>query len=339
MLRLLKKLIDRLKIARSTEEGMHLATPVFLDDVPKSLPLAKPHQENSNLEAVIKMLVVVDSKVDFMAEVVEALDTHRNEYVVATSGKVSLHTEIIREDLSGLPWSRYWGDYWGVNTGWIGKRAEEIRKEYGDKFDSIVFIIDWDNWTQKGYQGILGWNLGVFYPDGNGYQIQLIKAGRHSVKALYLTLLMELFHAHDDFYRRATGKTLEQYFGVSDFDDNIVHGMAHQDEILSQEESVRMFGSGYDRWDYKPAFKAMTEIFIKLFRINSPTKDMQLQRLTETSKDIFAIHNGIRFQILNWDSYKALRIKDVKVEINPNLKSIPWGGVMTISPDEDPLEN
>lgn len=346
MLRLLKKLIvlssaDKLRMRKRLIKDIaatraHSAHPVFVNEDLKAVALAEPYNKPVNPEAAIKILAIVDSEIDFLDEVEDALTLQRSDYLVATEGRVDVQTTIIREELFNLPWKRYWGENWGVDISWIKTRTQKIREKYGDQFDTIVFIIDFDNWTRQGNITINGWNLGTFYPDQNGYQIQLIKAGRHSQRALYLTLLMELFHAHDDFYRRATGKSLEQYFGVTNFDDNIVHGMAGQGEVLSQEDSVRMFGEGYDRWNYRPAFKAMTGILINLFRINPTEEDMYFEKQDEGSKNVFAISGGTRFLVLNWDTFEKIN-PTKKVAVNENLKSIPWGGVMIIAPDEDPL--
>lgn len=333
-----KEIRDKVLPQKESPTHARSAHPISVTEDLRALVVPEPYNQEIHPEATINILAVVDNSIDFLGEVEEAFEMQRNDYLIATEGRVNLQTSFSRKDLSNLPWSEYWGDNWGVNTGWISEYAKKIKDEYGDKFDTIVFVIDFDNWTKEGNQFIGGWNLGLFYPHTDGYQIQLVKAGRHNVRYTYLTLLMELFHAHDDFYRRATGETLEKFFGVSDFDEDIVHGMAHQYPAkLSQEDSVKMFGEGYDRWDYKPAFKAMTEIFVKIFKIKTTQKDMVFQKVNEQAKDIYVIQNGMRFLVLNWETYSWIKPKDQKVEINPNLKDVLWGGKMVVAPDEDPL--
>jgi len=215
------------------------------------------------IKAQIKLLVFVDTNIDFLPQVIEALELQRQDYLKGTDGEVDVVWEIVRRDLSNLSWIEYWGDNYGVNTNWIGEDTKKIRQEYGLDIDSVAYVFDWNSWTTKGNQYIWGWNLGNFYPDGNGYQVQLIKAGRNSQKALYYTLLMELFHAHDDFYYRATGKRLETMFNVTDFDEDVVHAR-HED---------------YEVFKYVPVIQQMKKVLIELFKVQLKEEDMIFGKL------------------------------------------------------------
>jgi len=114
--------------------------------------------------------------------------------------------------------------------------------------------------------------------------------------------------------------------------------MAHQGIVMSQQQSVALFGEGYDRWDYKPAIKKIQDILVDLFKIKSEYKDMKFQKEYSGAKDIYAIQNNYRFLILNWESFEKVYPKAQKVEVNPKLEETPWGGKMIIVPDEDPLK-
>jgi len=232
------------------------------------------------VKAKIRLLVIVDTKVDFLDEVEKALEMQRRDYLEGSGGEVDVVWEIKRQDLSNLPWREYWGNNYGVSAQWVREDTAKIREKHGSDFDSIAYVIDWDNWTTEGNGWIWGWNLGTFYPDRNGYQVQLIKAGRHSLKALYYTFLMELFHAHDDFYYRATGKRLETIFNVTDFDEDVVHAL-HDD---------------YQVFKYIPVIQEMKDVLVDLFRIKEEKQSMYGELFNDPSGNgkVWFVRNGKR---------------------------------------------
>ena len=235
------------------------------------------------MKAKINLLAIVDTKIDFLDQVKEALEMQRQDYLKGTDGDVDIETTIIREDLSGLSWVEYWGNNYGVNINWIREHTGPIKEKYGEEIHSIAYVIDWNNWTKKGNQNIWGWNLGKFYPDEDGYQIQLVRAGRNSVQAMYYTFLMELFHAMDDFWYRATRLRLEEIFNVTDFDEDVVHAR-HPD---------------YEVFKYIPAIRQMKDALIELFRIKQKYMEdviLVFDPLTEKgSKDrkIYRLNNEL----------------------------------------------
>ena len=209
------------------------------------------------MKATIILLVVVDTAITYLNQVEEALELQRADYLSGTDQELDIVWEIKRQDLSNLNWIEYgYGkDNYGLDTNWVKKDTQKIYTSANNSIHSVAYVFDWYSWTDKGKQNIWGWNLGRFYPDNNGYQVQLIRAGNNNIKAVYYTFLMELFHAIDDFYYRATHKRLEEFFNVTDFDEDIVHAR-HDD---------------YEIFKYVPAIRQMKDILIELFTINNKT--------------------------------------------------------------------
>ena len=98
------------------------------------------------------------------------------------------------------------------------------------------------------------------------------------------------------------------------------------------------YGKGWLKWeDWKDNITGVFTITDHNREDYIKQPDMTFQKRAKNSKDIYAIQNGMRFMILNWESYAKIKPEVQKVEVNPKLKSVPWGGKMIIVPDEDPL--
>jgi len=232
------------------------------------------------VKAQIKLLVVVDESVKYLEQVEEALELQRQDYLTGTDGEVDVVWDIKRQDLSNLPWQIYWADNWGVDTTWVTDNTKDL----GD-YDSVAFVIDWDNWTKEGNQSIWGWNLGRFY---NGYQVQLIRFADNNIKSVYYTFLMELFHALDDFYYKDTGKRLEELFNVTDFDEDIVHAR-HDD---------------YEVFKYIPAVRQMKDILIELFKIKESVGESFMKLVIKDGEQYLRNEKGEDRHIVNVFSLK-----------------------------------
>lgn len=222
------------------------------------------------MKAKIKLLIVVDTAIDYLSDVEKALEKQRQDYLTGTNGEVDIVWEIIRQDLSNLNWVEYGygNDNYGLDIKWVKGDTANIADSYEDKIDSVAYVFDWNSWTTKGNQ-IWGWNLGIFY---NGYQVQLVKAGRGAIQAMYYTFLMELMHAHNDFYRRATGKRLEDIFNdVALWDEDIVHAR-HDD---------------YEVFKYIPVIRQMKDILIDLFKIKATNMKLTWEEIQQLYRIVF----------------------------------------------------
>jgi len=209
---------------------------------------------------MIKLLIIIDKISGKELDIInDALELQNKDYLKGTDGELGISWDFQKRDLSDITWEDYFGNNYGVNRGWITAEVKKLVNQYGDKYDSVAYVIK--DWTDKGNQGIWGWNLGAFYPWKSGYQVQLIRY-HPNADWLYKTFLMELFHAINDFYYRKTNKRLEDFFEVTDFDMDIVHG-----------EHIK-----YDSFKYIPVIRQMKDILIDLFAEDDMTKE-QVEKL------------------------------------------------------------
>jgi len=216
------------------------------------------------MKATIKMLVVVDLKVDlkidYLDDVKVALERQRDDYREATDDDLDVIWDILPQDLSNLSWVEYgYGkDNYGVDIGWL-KNDIQTKPDYY----SVAYVIDESNWTKKGNQGIWGWSISL----PNQSHIQLVKGQKGKVTSMYYTFLMELMHSWDNLYFKVTRKRLEDVFMVSNYDEDIIHGRLPE----------------YDAFKYVDVIRKMKDILIDLFRINKQTKPMYGQLIKDPS--------------------------------------------------------
>lgn len=198
----------------------------------------------------IRILCVLDLWTDF-ENVRVALDKVREDYETGTENKVSLSFVTQNSDFTGIPFEDYYGGNYGVSREWIRKFAKERFTMFGDTIDCIMLFIKDKNWTLSGNRNIWGWNLGEFF---SGYQIQLIRMKEKEGNLPYdyvnrwnrLTVSMELAHSLDNM-ADAKGISLENIFGVLDFDEDIVHNQTmwhngYRDQLrIIADSLVKMF--------------------------------------------------------------------------------------------------
>lgn len=262
---------------------MNKPFPIFATELSKELPIFRPSAFITEKKpiAAIKLLVVVDETIADLRKIEQALQLQNNDYLAGTDGELEVRHEIVRANLSGLPWSDYWGNNYGVNWWWI---EQETQKRVGVGAYSIAYVIDDSNWTRQGNQNIWGWHTGKH----NGFQVQLIRYGeQNSVDWPYKTFLMELAHSWDNLYERVISKQIEELFGVADFDEDIIHGRANPPWVVFQ---------------YVPVFKVLKQFLTNYFRIKKMKyiilSDKNQYLLYEEYKLAFAIADEIELKLL-----------------------------------------
>lgn len=133
-------------------------------------------------------------------------------------------------DFSDYPIEIYYSDNLGMDRTWLRKQCERVYTDYGTTVDQVVFMCHRDNWR---LDGIWGWNISKQY---SGYGVQQVRFDDRNLANTVGTLYHELMHDHDSFIYTYTGKTIEIYVQVDDWDDDVVHG-------------GRAYG-GHPVWDY-----------------------------------------------------------------------------------------
>jgi len=201
---------------------------------------------------MIKFLVRIDTAISFKDDYRKQVELalHQQQDTYRLNG-VNIEYEIIPQYLSNAPWLTNI-----VSYSWMNVETLKL-KQSGYKAYSVVYIFAEENWKAE---GIGGWHVGNY----NGYQVQLIKGFKNNLLWLTRTLLMESMHSWDTPILNA-GINLSEYLGVNDYDETLVHGMYWQGTTLSQQESVRIFGKEYERYDYSLLIKKLSPLLAKIF--------------------------------------------------------------------------
>jgi len=268
------------------------------------------------MKATIKLLVVVDTAITYLDQVEEALEKQRQDYLNGTDNELDITWIIKRQDLSGLNWIEYgYGkDNYGVEIKWL---ENDVKDKIGTY--SIAYVIDENNWTDKGNQGIWGWSISL--PDT--VHIQLIKGMKGNVTAMYWTFLMELMHSWDNLYFKITRKRLEDVFMVSNYDEDIIHGKLPE----------------YDAFQYIEVIRKMKDILIDLFKISNKTMYGILVKGHPNRDKIYFVRKHKRHHInsaellttlFKWDEVISIsREKWDKLEVGEPIGFISKGRIIT----------
>jgi len=206
----------------------------------------------------MRLLCLVDERAQSYGSVPRALEKLRELY----AGILPVTWTIEYRNFDGIKWVPYFtnpegfSDY-GVDWARIQTDTREIWNRHGYAFDCVVYFIHPDNWYPQD-SPVAGWNLGAFY---NNYQVQLVRA--KDIPNIEFTLKMEIFHNHNEFVYRELGVDLAKVYGVKDFDEDIVHGLAYG--TLSQEKAVALFGRGYTKWEYRIALEKVKDLLDRTF--------------------------------------------------------------------------
>jgi len=103
-----------------------------------------------------------------------------------------------------------------MSTKEIGKYTSRIAEDHGYNVDIVMCFIDRKNWksSQLNLYGV------HYYKVLNTYEIAIVRErSKDEVTAYH-----EILHALDDIIYTETGVRLETVFGVTDFDNDVVHG-------------------------------------------------------------------------------------------------------------------
>ena len=198
------------------------------------------------MKAQVKLLIIVDTAIDYLSQIEKSLEMQRKDYLVGTEGDVDIVWDIKRQDLSGLNWIEYgYGkNNYGVSPAWISQDTSEIKGEYY----SVAYVIKDTNWTKKGNLYISGWSVGFY----NGYHIQLVKGYKNNIEANYQTFLMELIHGFNEYSVSRLGVNFNTLFNVRNWDEDVIHA-EHPD---------------YELFEYISVIEKIKPILIELFKIN-----------------------------------------------------------------------
>ena len=107
----------------------------------------------------------------------------------------------------------------------------------------------------------------------------------------------------------------------------VVNNGTHAVELYNESDVHHYFDS------YEPWRKTTSEMSWPL-KIVVTLQIMQFQKLNDGAKKVFAVYQGKRFWVLDWDSLEALN--GTNVSINPTLNQLPYGGAIFVSHTDDP---
>lgn len=186
----------------------------------------------------MRILILFDKSITSRrSEVDTALERIKSDYKDATN--VSWIYE--DRDFSTLRWVEYQPTYLGIAWDIIAKDANAVPK---DKYDNIIYLVSEENWKAN---GIGGWSLGTPI---NGFQIQLIRIYANGPEWLYKTFAMEIAHGWNDMTIQELGDNLLADFGVSSFDNEVVHG-CNKKYGINVPDNPPMTGY-FTNYDYTP---------------------------------------------------------------------------------------
>lgn len=224
----------------------------------------------------MRILLILDTKSQDKTEIIQdAWNKFLSDYSEISGLKIE-RTDVYR-DFSLAPWIEYlpYKGAYGFDTNWVRNICNQLWKVENGAYDLVIFAVDETNWKEP--NKAWGWNLGQWF---NDYQVQMVRVSSY----LDLGFKMEVLHALDQFIMRELGINLNKYFGVPDFDTNIVHGESFPDwenKLKFQNMSKEYPYKVYD--GYKLAITQMGDLLIKTFnkRRNKWQQVLILKKLLE----------------------------------------------------------
>lgn len=231
-----------------------------------------------------RLYIVADEKLRNRIETFDqAFELLRKDYEVVEG--LTLYRYLEWQSFENVGWEDYWGDgeSFGLDRAWIALQNKRIRKQSGEEFASVVYLVDPSNWKA---QGIGGWNLGRFF---SGMSAQIAK-GYNTVRSTHLVLSMEVAHALNEQVYRELGIRLKDVFGVKDWDYEIVHG-EHPD---------------YTAFQYQPVFKRIADLLLRTFQKREArfaqqlkTKLSLLTRLVDLYRQLIVLMRKVESPVLD----------------------------------------
>lgn len=138
----------------------------------------------------------------------------------------------VREhDFENLPFSIYYGDAKGINRLYLEKTTAQIYKDWKEGVDFLVYMPHERNWHAE---GMWGWNISTAF---SGYEVEQVRWDADNRANTVGTLYHELFHALDSFTYRYTAVDISKIVGVTDWDDDVVHGEGDDWEYIRHKEN------------------------------------------------------------------------------------------------------
>lgn len=249
---------------------------------PNPVVLAEPYIAP---KSCLKILILVDTAHTSTSNLNTALEAEKAEIEASTGGETTTSWEFRPYDLSNCPWQIYgnysFGQAWGPSFAWIEQELKKIQLSDKDKFNFVQFVFDESHWgTQSSTLSVFGYSLNQFIPNPlPNYSVQIVRSRNNaSWTGLKKTFDMELAHSFDNF-AQIIGLNLNTLFGVTDFDEDVIHGR-------DPRYPVFQYGQVYA--------KLKDVLFNKLFKITM----FDLLK-TDSRPEQYVIINNKRFWVLN----------------------------------------
>lgn len=163
----------------------------------------------------MRNLILLDATLDPRKQDIEnALLKIREDYATCTPVDWAYETR----DFATTPWVEYQPGSKGISFDVIAADTQAIFIRDGEKWDNIIYVVDPAHWHAE---FIGGWNLG--YPR-HGYSVEIVLAA-FNPPTLYKIFAMEIAHSWNDMAIQEIGDNLLSTFGVTDFDNQVIHGV------------------------------------------------------------------------------------------------------------------
>ena len=238
----------------------------------------------------MRILILLDNKIiNRKADADVALERIKADYY----GVSPVSWEYKEMDFSGLRWVEYQPKYLGIALDIVYKDVGVVTK---DKYDQIIYLVSEENWKAV---GIGGWNLGTPI---KGFAVQLIRIYANSPEWLYKTFAMEIAHSWNDMCIQEIGDNLLSTFGVTDFDNQVIHGADKRYGVnvpdnpsmsgyytdynyapmiaMAKDPLSRAFAKRLDRYNNPPQFQFTKNLFVGM--MNNDVYELQKRLVAES---------------------------------------------------------
>ena len=242
-------------------------------------------------KTTFRLLVVADQTLEHRKQVfLDAFEMLKKDYEVVEGLTLSYYFSF--RSFEDVPWEDYWGDgkSLGIKLSWITKQNKKIKKQYGEEFHSVVYLVDKPNWKAV---GIGGWNLGRFF---SGMSVQLTK-GYFTTDSAHKVTSMEVAHCLNEQVYEELGVRLKDVLKVKNWDYEVVHG-EHPD---------------YQKYYYKNAFVKIGDVLLRTFQKREIRFTKQLEGKIMLLEKVLGLLRWIRRLKIQLSS-KASPVYDSEIE-------------------------
>jgi hypothetical protein len=120
------------------------------------------------------------------------------------------------QDYEHVPWESYKDGALGIEKRWIKNDLTRLYANHGEFIDIVAYAVPEPYW-ENGTRAIWGWHVGRQIRD---YEVII-----YQMRPDYFdTAEHEVFHCLDDIVWEYLGYSLEDVLGVSDYDQDVIHG-------------------------------------------------------------------------------------------------------------------